>query len=71
MPFLIMLERAVTRKYRLEEWGRAWRRFDMAAIDTERPIEPLRDLLDTLLRPHDDAQQCERAPQMDRFTMYR
>jgi hypothetical protein len=30
----------------------------MPPIDTERPIEPLRDLLDTLLRPHDDVQQA-------------
>jgi hypothetical protein len=26
----------------------------VALIDAERPIEPLRDLLDTLPRPHDD-----------------
>jgi hypothetical protein len=30
----------------------------LAPIDAERHIEPLRDLLDTLLRPHDDGQQC-------------
>jgi len=29
----------------------------MAPIDAERPIEPLRDLLDTFLGPHDDVQQ--------------
>jgi hypothetical protein len=29
----------------------------LAPIDNERPIAPLRDLLDTLPRSHDDAQQ--------------
>jgi hypothetical protein len=29
----------------------------MAPIDTELPIESLRDLLDTLPRPHDDVRQ--------------
>jgi hypothetical protein len=29
----------------------------MALNDTERPIEPLRELMDTLPRPHDDVRQ--------------